>query len=129
METIWLFLISFAVFAFIVVAMSIRIIRPFEKGLVERLGRFQRILDPGLNLIVPFFAAASEGSVTAVPVFPADRGRFGFQDRGVPVSGAMDLWAHRVGNLLVGNSPEAASLEISMGGLEAEILADTCLAV
>ncbi|MEW6411224.1 MAG: SPFH domain-containing protein [Candidatus Zixiibacteriota bacterium] len=55
METIWLFLIIFAVFAFIVVAMSIRIIRPFEKGLVERLGRFQRILDPGLNLIVPFF--------------------------------------------------------------------------
>jgi regulator of protease activity HflC (stomatin/prohibitin superfamily) len=40
---------------FIVVAMSIRIIRPFEKGLVERLGKFQRILDPGLNMIVPFF--------------------------------------------------------------------------
>jgi antagonist of KipI len=41
----------------------------------------------------------------------------------------MDPWAHRVGNLLVGNSPEAASIEITMGGLEAEILADTCLAV
>jgi regulator of protease activity HflC (stomatin/prohibitin superfamily) len=37
------------------VLMSIRIVRPFEKGLVERLGKFQRILDPGLNLIMPFF--------------------------------------------------------------------------
>jgi regulator of protease activity HflC (stomatin/prohibitin superfamily) len=34
--------------------MSIRIIRPFEKGLVERLGKFQKVLDPGLRLIVPF---------------------------------------------------------------------------
>jgi biotin-dependent carboxylase-like uncharacterized protein len=41
----------------------------------------------------------------------------------------MDPWAFRVGNLLVGNSPEAASIEITLGGLEAEILADTCLAV
>jgi len=55
MNPVILFLIVAAVFAFIIVAMSIRIIRPFEKGLVERLGKFQRILDPGLNLIVPFF--------------------------------------------------------------------------
>ncbi len=55
MNPVALFLIIAVVFVFIVVAMSIRIIRPFEKGLVERLGRFQRILDPGLNLIVPFF--------------------------------------------------------------------------
>lgn len=41
--------------AFGLVLMSVRIIRPFEKGLVERLGKFQRILDPGLNLIIPFF--------------------------------------------------------------------------
>ena len=33
---------------------SIRIVRPFEKGVVERLGRFQRILEPGLSIIVPF---------------------------------------------------------------------------
>jgi regulator of protease activity HflC (stomatin/prohibitin superfamily) len=43
------------VLAFILVAMSVRIVRPFQKGLVERLGRFQRVLDPGLNLILPFF--------------------------------------------------------------------------
>ncbi len=55
MNPVILFLAVAAVFAFIIAAMAIRIIRPFEKGLVERLGRFQRVLDPGLNLIIPFF--------------------------------------------------------------------------
>lgn len=55
MNPVLAFLAVAAVLIFIVVAMSIRIIRPFERGLVERLGKFQRILDPGLNLIVPFF--------------------------------------------------------------------------
>ncbi len=55
MNPVVIFLLAAGVMIFIVVAMSIRIIRPFEKGLVERLGKFQRILDPGLNMIVPFF--------------------------------------------------------------------------
>lgn len=29
-------------------------IRPFEKGLVERLGRYRKQLDPGLNFVFPF---------------------------------------------------------------------------
>lgn len=45
-----------------------------------------------------------------------DTGRYGFQDRGVPVSGAMDLQAVRVGNRLVGNPEDAAVLEITLGG-------------
>jgi regulator of protease activity HflC (stomatin/prohibitin superfamily) len=57
---ITLFLLVFAVMAFILVALSIRIIRPYERGLVERLGKFQRILDPGLNMIVPFFDTVSK---------------------------------------------------------------------
>jgi len=55
MNPVIIFLIIAAVFAFIIVSMSIRIIRPFEKGLVERLGKYQRLLEPGLNMIVPFF--------------------------------------------------------------------------
>jgi regulator of protease activity HflC (stomatin/prohibitin superfamily) len=49
------FVAVIVVFAFILGGMSIRIIRPFEKGLVERLGKYQRTLDPGLNLILPLF--------------------------------------------------------------------------
>jgi len=55
MNPVIIFLIIFAVFSFIIVTMSIRIIRPFEKGMVERLGKYQRLLNPGLNMIVPFF--------------------------------------------------------------------------
>ncbi len=55
MNPIILFLIVGALFAFIIVSMSIKIIRPFERGLVERLGKYQKILNPGLNMILPFF--------------------------------------------------------------------------
>ncbi len=50
-----IFLIAAIVFAFILVLMAIRIIRPFERGLVERLGKYQRTIGPGLNLVLPFF--------------------------------------------------------------------------
>ena len=55
MNPVLIFLIVIVAFAFIIVPMSIRIIRPFERGLVERLGKYQRLLEPGLNMIVPFF--------------------------------------------------------------------------
>ena len=58
-----------------------------------------------------------------------DRGRYGYQDMGVPVSGAMDQWALRLGNLLVGNGENAACIEITMGGFAAEFLTDTVCAV
>ncbi len=38
----------------LVVARSVRIVPQARAGIVERLGRFQRILQPGLTLIVPF---------------------------------------------------------------------------
>lgn len=55
MSEIGLVLVVALVLAFGIGTMSVRIIRPHEKGLVERLGKFQRLLDPGLNLIIPFF--------------------------------------------------------------------------
>jgi len=46
----------FAVGLFVLVfaASSIKIIRPYEKGLIERLGKFQRTANSGLTLILPF---------------------------------------------------------------------------
>ncbi len=41
-------------FALLLAARTIRIIPQARAGVVERLGRFQRTLDPGLALIVPF---------------------------------------------------------------------------
>src|SRR6185312_12243189 len=43
-----------ALFALIVAARTIRIIPQARAGVVERLGRFSRTLDPGLAIVVPF---------------------------------------------------------------------------
>lgn len=45
-----------------------------------------------------------------------DEGRWGHQAFGMPVAGAMDRYAYRIANLLVGNKPEAAVIEMSMLG-------------
>ncbi|HED03606.1 MAG TPA: SPFH/Band 7/PHB domain protein [Candidatus Fraserbacteria bacterium] len=48
-------LIAIVVVAFVLVLgpTSLKIIRPYEKGLVERLGQYQNTRQPGLNVIVP----------------------------------------------------------------------------
>ena len=47
-------LIVLAVFLFIVAASGVRIVPQARAGVVERLGRYARTLDPGLTLIIPF---------------------------------------------------------------------------
>ena len=47
-----------------------------------------------------------------------DLGRTGFREFGVSTSGALDTFALRVANLLVGNDQGAAGLEITLGGLQ-----------
>jgi biotin-dependent carboxylase-like uncharacterized protein len=47
-----------------------------------------------------------------------DLGRRGYQGLGVPVSGPMDLYSHRLANQVLGNDPMAAALEITLLGPE-----------
>ncbi|MFS0715051.1 SPFH domain-containing protein [Microbacterium sp. 2P01SA-2] len=47
-------LVVLAIFVIVVLFRSIRIIPQAYAGVVERLGRYQRTLAPGLNLLVPF---------------------------------------------------------------------------
>jgi biotin-dependent carboxylase-like uncharacterized protein len=61
--------------------------------------------------------------VTAIEVAEAglavtvqDRGRFGLRRLGVPVSGALDPLTLAAANLLLGNAPDAAGLEIVITG-------------
>ena len=49
-----------------------------------------------------------------------DLGRWGFQSRGVSVSGPMDLYSHRLANALVGNPADLATLEVTLVGPELE---------
>ena len=48
-------LLIFVIFAFVVVyvAMGVRIVRPYQKGVVEQLGRYKETVDPGLRIIKP----------------------------------------------------------------------------
>jgi regulator of protease activity HflC (stomatin/prohibitin superfamily) len=47
-------LIIIAFVIFVIAATGLKIIRPWQKGLVERLGKYQRTADAGLTLIIPF---------------------------------------------------------------------------
>ena len=53
------------------------------------------------------------GTQTSVQDYP---GRLGYWAVGVPPSGPMDMFAFRMGNRLLGNSSDAAGLEITMSG-------------
>ena len=58
-----------------------------------------------------------------------DAGRYGYQRHGVLVSGAMDPFALRVANLLVGNSETEAALEITLQGPVLRFEKETLVAV
>jgi antagonist of KipI len=44
-----------------------------------------------------------------------DAGRHGWRHLGVPQSGPLDQWSHAVANVLVGNEPQVAAIEIGSG--------------
>jgi len=67
----------------------------------------------------------SPGFLTTVQ----DNGRYGFQHMGVPVSGALDKYAYRIANLLVGNQENAAVLEATVAGPELAILKEADIAI
>lgn len=54
MEGSFIIAIAIIVFIFIFLQTSIKIIRPSEKGIVERLGKLQGIRDSGITLLIPF---------------------------------------------------------------------------
>lgn len=71
------------------------------------------------------FRIISPGPHTSVQ----DEGRFGYVQFGVPPSGALDPFASRVANALVGNPRGAAVLETTFAGPEVEILSGADVAV
>ena len=79
--------------------------------------------------------AASEGDRAVTIVRPGllttvqDRGRWGRQHEGVPVSGAMDRASMDDANRAVGNVAAAATLEVTLGGVDARLEHAGALAV
>jgi allophanate hydrolase subunit 2 len=58
-----------------------------------------------------------------------DRGRYGYERYGMPVSGAMDVFSLELANLLVGNDPGDACLEATISGPELEFTGATWIAI
>jgi KipI family sensor histidine kinase inhibitor len=79
----------------------------------------------GIPESVETFLIRNPGPFTSVQ----DRGRVGWQRIGVPVSGVLDSYAHRVGNLLLGEPEDTACLEITYMGPTIEILHDTFIVI
>ena len=71
------------------------------------------------------FKVTEPGAYTTVQ----DRGRYGYQQFGVPQTGALDQFAFCVANMLAGNPEDAAVLEITFSGPRLEILADADIAI
>ena len=58
-----------------------------------------------------------------------DRGRPGFRHIGVPPGGAMDTMSHELANRLVGNSIDAAAIEMTLTGDEIEFANDGLVSI
>ena len=54
MEPIAILVVIIVAVVFITVAAGLKIVSQYEKGLVERFGKFDRMVEPGLRWIVPF---------------------------------------------------------------------------
>jgi biotin-dependent carboxylase-like uncharacterized protein len=71
------------------------------------------------------FLVMSPGPCTTVQ----DLGRFGYQHLGMPACGALDGFAMRVANLLLGNPEECAVLEMTVIGAQLAVLRETDIAL
>ncbi len=47
-------LLLILVLLFVYIAAGVRIVHPYQRGVIERLGKFKETVDPGLRLIYPF---------------------------------------------------------------------------
>ncbi|AKG53133.1 putative stomatin/prohibitin-family membrane protease subunit YbbK [Dehalogenimonas sp. WBC-2] len=56
MENLTGMIVTFVVVILVIllIALSFRVVRPTHRGLIERLGKYNRFANPGLNVIIPF---------------------------------------------------------------------------
>ena len=72
----------------------------------------------------PVFKVLHPGGFTSAQ----DQGRWGWQDLGIPISGALDQFSLAAANWLVGNPPESAALELTLLGPKLKLLAPALVA-
>ena len=57
-----------AIYVAIVAILGIRIINQYERGVVQRLGKFRKTLGPGLHIIIPYIDKISKVDVRTTPM-------------------------------------------------------------
>jgi len=72
----------------------------------------------GIKILTP-------GFITSIQ----DSGRFGFQQYGIPIAGAMDRHSLELANILVGNNRDAAGFEITLTGPVIEFESSLAIAI
>ena len=55
-------------FFLLIIIPGVRIINQYERGVVQRLGRFRKILDPGLHVIIPYIDTMRNVDVRTTPI-------------------------------------------------------------
>lgn len=58
-----------------------------------------------------------------------DVGRYGYEQYGVSINGALDMYAYQTGNKILGNSLTESSIEIMVFDFSIKTLVDTCICV
>jgi regulator of protease activity HflC (stomatin/prohibitin superfamily) len=53
--TVVVLFVIIAIFLVFYFTAAVRIVRPYQRGIVEQLGKYKQTVDPGLRMIVPFF--------------------------------------------------------------------------
>ena len=66
------FVYMIVIFIVVVFFMGIRVVRPTHRGLIERLGKYNRFANPGFNWIIPlidtmFLVNVTEQMIDAEP--------------------------------------------------------------
>ncbi|MEQ6389498.1 biotin-dependent carboxyltransferase family protein [Bacillaceae bacterium S4-13-58] len=76
-------------------------------------------------MVYPIFKVKKPGLYASIQ----DEGRKGYQRYGVPISGAMDRYAFRMGNYILQNSSNVPALEVTLLGTELIALADIVVSI
>ena len=61
-------IILIVTFLAILITPGIRVINQYERGVVQRLGRFRKILNPGLHVIIPYIDSLSKVDIRTTPM-------------------------------------------------------------
>ncbi len=105
---------------------NLRYLRHVVRDPVFQAGRQTTALLGGLVFRPETLEVLEPGVQTSIQDWP---GRTGYWDVGVPPSGPMDAYAHRMANALVGNPADAATLEITLAGPSLRFHAPAVVAV